>query len=196
MFFNYTEERGMSQSIVIGIVLIAVVVLGYAFLPSQNEESMMVDEVDHMMEGEAMMKEDGSMMEGEAMMEEDGSMVKGEDAMMKDKDSMMMEGDSMSSDFAGEVLAGSHSLLLDFNKEDYDKAVSSGKPVLVFMPDKQTDKYTKYERFVDGLQKKGYIRRVDPGLIPEEAVKIKEKKTGFAVPDDNERILNMMYRLF
>ena len=82
------------------------------------------------------------------------------------------------------------------------EAVSSGKPVLVFMPDKRTGRHrdTKYERFVEGLRQRGYVRRVSPGEIPEEAVRVTgntpETTAKFSLPDDNRRIYEKMHRLF
>ncbi len=77
------------------------------------------------------------------------------------------------------------------------EAVSSGKRVLVFMPDKKTTRYTKYERFVKSLDGKGYIKLVTPGQIPDEVEKAFTEAVRF-IPkiDDNERMYKEMYRLF
>ena len=76
------------------------------------------------------------------------------------------------------------------------EAVSSGKPVLVFMPDKKTPHYTKYERFVEGLRQRGYLRCVRPGEISSEVARVVECKGELRLPDDNRRIYDKMYRLF
>ena len=64
-----------------------------------------------------------------AMMEQSPSMTP--DSMMKD-DVMMNDGTMMELKFSGQVLAGTSSPLLDFNKVDYDKAVASGKLVAIY----------------------------------------------------------------
>jgi len=52
---------------------------------------------------------------------------------MIEEDSMMEEGDAMmESSFKGQVLAGSRSLLLDFNNEDYEKALKDKKIVVLY----------------------------------------------------------------
>lgn len=76
------------------------------------------------------------------------------------------------------------------------EAVSSGKPVLVFMPDKKVEKYTKYEKFVDGLAARGFIERVKVSEIAEKAAHVAENKVKFALPEDNKRMYDKMYRLF
>lgn len=76
------------------------------------------------------------------------------------------------------------------------EAVSSGKRVLVFMPDKKTKSYTKYERFVKNLDEKGYVKFVTPDQIPDEVEKVfTEDRYHVTVPDDNERIYRKMYKL-
>src|SRR3989338_2303665 len=47
-------------------------------------------------------------------------------------DVMMNDGTMMELKFSGQVLAGTSSPLLDFNKVDYDKAVASGKLVAIY----------------------------------------------------------------
>ncbi len=74
------------------------------------------------------------------------------------------------------------------------EAVSSGKPVLVFMPDKKTERQTKYEKFVKDLDAKGYIRQVKVEDIPVAVCEA--GGTLKVLPDDDKRIRDMMYRLF
>ncbi|MDP8298644.1 MAG: ELM1/GtrOC1 family putative glycosyltransferase [Candidatus Tantalella remota] len=74
------------------------------------------------------------------------------------------------------------------------EAVSSGKPVLVFMPDKKTDHQTKYEKFVNDLDQKGYIKQVKVEDIPRAVSEAGGMET--VLPDDDDRIKGMMYRLF
>jgi len=76
------------------------------------------------------------------------------------------------------------------------EAVSSGKPVLVFMPDKRKRGLTKYERFVNGLQDRGFIKVVSVDRIPEEAVLVLSGKVTIKIADDDERIYKEMYKLY
>jgi len=76
------------------------------------------------------------------------------------------------------------------------EAVSSGKQVLVFMPDKKTDVLTKYEKFIQDLSKKNYLKLIEPESIPGEIKDLTEKRTGSVSPDDNERIYKKLYKLF
>jgi len=76
------------------------------------------------------------------------------------------------------------------------EAISSGKPVLVFMPGKRKARHTKYERFVENLEQQGYLRRVKPEEISGEAVRAAGRKTGIRPADDNKRIRDKMYKLF
>ena len=76
------------------------------------------------------------------------------------------------------------------------EAVSSGKPVLVFMPKKRNKQYTKYERFVEGLHQRGYVKRIDPENITEEVLSLIGHEAGFKLPEDNKCMRDMMYKLF
>ncbi|MFH1552777.1 MAG: ELM1/GtrOC1 family putative glycosyltransferase [Candidatus Omnitrophota bacterium] len=76
------------------------------------------------------------------------------------------------------------------------EAVSSGKPVLVFMPDKKSARSTKYERFVDDLEGRKHLRRVKPENLPDEIRRAFEGQTKFSVPDDNEKIYKKLFKLF
>jgi len=76
------------------------------------------------------------------------------------------------------------------------ESVSSGKPVIVFMPDKKTERLTKYERFVRGLKEKGFIELVKPDGIPAALGRIKDKKVAVNLPKDGDRIMEKLHRLF
>ena len=76
------------------------------------------------------------------------------------------------------------------------EAVASGIPVLVFMPEKRTGRHTKYERFLEGLSKKGYIKLVEPEDIPAAAAAALEASEPPRLPDDDLNIRKKMYRLF
>jgi hypothetical protein len=76
------------------------------------------------------------------------------------------------------------------------EAVSSGKPVFVFMPKKKTQEETKYEKFVQRLATKGYIKRVGTEEIAPEVACLIGQKARFALPEDNKRIYEKVYKLF
>ncbi|MFC1644217.1 ELM1/GtrOC1 family putative glycosyltransferase [Candidatus Omnitrophota bacterium] len=76
------------------------------------------------------------------------------------------------------------------------EAVSSGKPVLVFMPDKKSARPTKYERFVDDLGRRKHLKRVKLEDLPDEIRRAFEGQTKFSVPRDNEKIYKKLYKLF
>jgi thiol-disulfide isomerase/thioredoxin len=87
-------------------------------LPTGAEDEKMMDQKD-LPAGEA----------DDSMMEESHSVTP--DAMIKD-DKMMNDEAMMELKFSGQVLAGTSSPLLDFNKADYDKAIASGKLVALY----------------------------------------------------------------
>ncbi|MBL7072328.1 MAG: mitochondrial fission ELM1 family protein [Candidatus Omnitrophica bacterium] len=80
------------------------------------------------------------------------------------------------------------------------EAVSSGKAVLVFMPKKRLPEVTKYEKFVRGLEGKGYLERVCPEDISSKVTDIMPEvlsgRKKIRIPDDNKRIQEKMYKLF
>jgi len=77
------------------------------------------------------------------------------------------------------------------------EAVSSGRPVLVFMPEKKGGRDTKYERFIENLARRGYVKVVTPVQIPEVVEGLMKGTVETPVlPDDNERIFREVHRLF
>lgn len=76
------------------------------------------------------------------------------------------------------------------------EAVSSGKPVFVFMPKKKTQEETKYEKFIQRLATKGYIKRVGTEEIAPEVACLVGQKARFALPEDDKRIYEKIYKLF
>ncbi len=76
------------------------------------------------------------------------------------------------------------------------EAVSSGKPVFVFMPGARTSGLTKYEKFITDLEKRDFLRRVRPGDIPGEAGRALRGDFKVHLPDDNRRIREKLYKLF
>lgn len=76
------------------------------------------------------------------------------------------------------------------------EAISSGKPVLVFMPEKKNEKLTKYETFVRRLQDSGFVRMIEPKDIAKETEDLVKKDIKLQVPDDNKKIYDKMHRLF
>jgi len=110
------------------IIVVVLIASGALYYNTRTQgDSMMTDGEKMMEEGEAMMEENDAMMEeGEAMMEEG-------DVMMEEGEAMMEEGSMMDSAYTGERLAGSHDIpLLDFTKEDYEKAVANEKLVVLY----------------------------------------------------------------
>jgi len=113
-------QNGSAKAISLAVVALIIIIgaIGYFNSSKKDDAITMADNGnDVMMEGGH--NGDAMMEEGEAMMKDDDG-----DAMMKD-DSMMM------SDYKGELLAGKKSFLLDFNQSDYEKALESGKLVLL-----------------------------------------------------------------
>lgn len=51
---------------------------------------------------------------------------------MEEKSSMVEEGDSMTKEYSGEVIAGSTAQYLRYNEADFEKAISEGKVVYVY----------------------------------------------------------------
>jgi len=76
------------------------------------------------------------------------------------------------------------------------EAVASGKPVLVFIPHKITEKVTKYERFLNILERKELIKVVPVDKICDAVEDIKRGNIRFGHASDGEKISAMMYRLF
>lgn len=76
------------------------------------------------------------------------------------------------------------------------EAVSSRKPVIVFMPKKRTEKYTKYEKFVEGLRDKGQVSIAGTKEMREAISRAIDEGPKADVPDDDDKIQKMMYKLF
>ena len=76
------------------------------------------------------------------------------------------------------------------------EAVSSGRPVLVFMPDKRSAGETKYDRFVKGLADIKCLRLVSPGQIPDAVNEALREGAGSTVPDDDKKIYDQLHKLF
>jgi len=78
------------------------------------------------MEKKAM--EDKAMAEKDAMIKDEGMKKEGE-VMEKKEDTMTKEGTFMAK---GNILAGTTTPYIDYNKEDYDKALAEGKTVVLY----------------------------------------------------------------
>ncbi|KJJ86034.1 Bacterial lipid A biosynthesis acyltransferase [Candidatus Omnitrophus magneticus] len=77
------------------------------------------------------------------------------------------------------------------------EAVSSGKEVLVVMPDKKTGRFTKHERFIDNLNRNKKLRIVSPCGIQKLIVEsIMFPRGESASCNDNEKIREKLYRIF
>ena len=83
--------------------------------------------------------QNAAMEKNEAMAEKDVSMQK-EDSMTEKNDEMTEDGNAMeeknssmmASSFSGKVLAGTTSPYIEFNKADYEKALSENKKILLY----------------------------------------------------------------
>ncbi len=95
------------SNLIIFLVIFSVIVFGCA---QTGQEAMM--EKDKMSKDASMDKDDSAMMEDESMMEKDEMMDK--------------------SSYSGKVLAGTKSKYIEFNKADYDKALSENKKILLY----------------------------------------------------------------
>lgn len=117
--------------IFVGLLVFGAVGFGYYAYFYQNDvsqqiiqkEGQMMEKKEEEAMSEGVMKKEDAMMEGQS---EDGSMMK------KDEGSMEGKGSMKETSFSGTVLAGTSAPLLDFKKADYDKAVASGKLVLLY----------------------------------------------------------------
>ena len=80
------------------------------------------------------------------------------------------------------------------------EAVSSGRKVLVFMPEKRVEKVTKYEKFLKNLSDKGYIKLIEPDNVAQEIKRvISEAEESFdktQIEEDKKRVREKMYKLF
>ena len=76
------------------------------------------------------------------------------------------------------------------------EAVSSGKPVVAFFPDKLSSKSDKYEKFVRRLENEGYLNIVDPSELKGRMSLCDGNARVGKVIDDDDKILDKMYKLF
>jgi len=119
------QKKGAVPAIVVVVLLIIIVGGGFYLYSAKKAEMPKQDEFSELKNG-AQEKEEGlSEMENEKMMDN-------EEGMMAERKMMGGEERMMSSVYSGTTLAGSLSPLLDFTKADYDKAIQSGKPILLY----------------------------------------------------------------
>ena len=113
-------SRGFGTAAIVALAAAIIVIGGVLYFNIRPEAEIMIDK------GGDMVKEGDTLMQkGDTMMK------KGDDMMHKGKD--MMNGTTTSSGgYSGAVLAGTSAPLLDFNKADYDKALASGKLVVLY----------------------------------------------------------------
>lgn len=76
------------------------------------------------------------------------------------------------------------------------EAVSSGKHVLAFSPEKKARKQTKYEIFAERLASQGYLTLAEPCNIAKKAKEVIAKKECPKLSEDGVRIREQLYRLF
>lgn len=92
------------------------------------KDDTMMDESDVMVA-----KDDVMMEESDVMVDQNDAMISKDDAMMEENEAMMEESDSMMDvTYSGEILAGTTTPYIDFNKEDYDLAIKNGKIVMLY----------------------------------------------------------------
>jgi KDO2-lipid IV(A) lauroyltransferase len=95
------------------------------------------------------------------------------------------------------ILARSDMLLVSAESISMvSEAVSSGKPVMVFMPDKKSGNMDKYEKFVKRLEKENYLSIVDPLRLKEKVSSIAGKTYNAIRIEDDKKIFDKMYKLF
>jgi len=103
-------KKGITAPAIVGVIAIVLILGGVYFLSVMSKP-----EVDLEYGGE-MMEEGENMMQDENVVMEDGTMT---DEMMEDN-------------YTGEILAGTDSLLLDFNQKDYQKALTEKKLIVLY----------------------------------------------------------------
>ena len=104
---NNNLQKGIAMPLVIGIIVLVVIIGGVSyFLITQQT-----------LDKESIIEKEDSMME--------------KDTVIEKKDSEMMEGESIMK-YSGSVIAGSKSLLLDFNKSDYETALKTNKLIVLY----------------------------------------------------------------
>jgi thiol-disulfide isomerase/thioredoxin len=116
-------RAGMSSTVIavtIGIVVIA----GIAYFATMRDDSA-YDAIEK--SEDAMMKED-AMKDGDAMEKEGDAMEKSGEAM---DDGAMMDSGAMIK-YAGTVIAGTQTKLIDFNRADYEKALASDQLIVLY----------------------------------------------------------------
>ncbi len=109
---NYSSnDAGFTKPVVIAIVALVLVVAGIGYFIIRTEPAP----ADGMMKSEDIINK-----EGDVMMKKEG------DVMMK------KEGDSMMMKYTGTILAGKSAPIIDYNKADYESAISSDKLVILY----------------------------------------------------------------
>ncbi|MFH1846393.1 MAG: ELM1/GtrOC1 family putative glycosyltransferase [Candidatus Omnitrophota bacterium] len=76
------------------------------------------------------------------------------------------------------------------------EAISAGKPVLVFMPDKKTDLFTKYEKFLKSLTDKGYVVLSGVSELADNIERMVNRTADLKVPEDGQLIYDKIHKLF
>lgn len=76
------------------------------------------------------------------------------------------------------------------------EAVSSTRPVVVFMPDKKTKRFTKHERFLEGLREKGMITIAGADELAKAVASVMKEKNNKADIGDKQKIKAKLHKLF
>jgi len=104
---NNNLQKGIAMPLVIGIIVLVVIIGGVSYFAITQQT----------LDKKGVIEKEDSMME--------------KDTVIEKKDSEMMEGESIMK-YSGSVIAGSKSLLLDFNKSDYETALKTNKLIVLY----------------------------------------------------------------
>ena len=109
------------NAIIFTVMIISVIFLSGCLQSSSSDDDVMMAKDDAMVKDDTMMTDDDHMVDD--MVDEANEMM--------ESDSMMTE-DDMMMDYSGSVLAGSSSPYLEYNKEDFDKAIAENKIIVLY----------------------------------------------------------------
>lgn len=114
-------EKGFSTPALIAIIAAVIVIGGVVYFNMRPEGEIVMGK------GETMVKDGTNMMhKGDTMAKEGSDMMKKGEGMMATTTMMQKEG------YTGTVLAGTAAPLLDFNKADYEKALTTHKLIVLY----------------------------------------------------------------
>lgn len=119
---NRIYNQGLAQSTILIAGVVLLVLIGFVYYQNTGDTEPSASHNDSMTEN----KSDDAMTEKG----EDGAMTEGN----KDGDNMMEEknGEAMVKGYTGEVLAGDTAPLINFNRADYEQALTEDKLVVLY----------------------------------------------------------------